>query len=319
MTRFHERFGIGPGDGICYSGYREGQSPAAHRFPSVAQVEEDLRLLAGRWRFLRLYDCGPHAETVLEVIARERLDLQVMLGVWLDAEVSNPGCPWGGVHSDDQLAANRATNQAQVDQAIRLALSRLAQVIAVSAGNESTVDWTDHLVPAARVAGYVRQLKAAVPQPVTFCDNYVPWLAKLGPLAAEVDFISLHTYPVWEGKTVDEAMAFTIDNYRSVADRYPQAAVAITEAGWTTRSGGGAIAAAQASEDLQATYVEALLRWSRAEGVLTFVFEAFDEPWKGAPDPGEPEMHWGLYTVDRSPKRLMAAERLGAGLWSQGR
>ena len=31
----------------------------------------------------------------------------------------------------------------------------------------------------------------------------------------------------------------------------------------------------------------------------------FDEPWKGSDDPNEPEKHWGLYTVDRQPKRAM--------------
>jgi exo-beta-1,3-glucanase (GH17 family) len=32
------------------------------------------------------------------------------------------------------------------------------------------------------------------------------------------------------------------------------------------------------------------------------VFEAFDENWKGSPDPEEPEKHWGLYGVNRQPK-----------------
>ena len=32
------------------------------------------------------------------------------------------------------------------------------------------------------------------------------------------------------------------------------------------------------------------------------MFEAFDEPWKGSPDPNEPEKHWGLYTEQRKPK-----------------
>ena len=47
------------------------------------------------------------------------------------------------------------------------------------------------------------------------------------------------------------------------------------------------------------------MQWSDNTGILTFVFEAFDEPWKGSPDPMEPEKHWGLYTVDRKPKRVM--------------
>jgi hypothetical protein len=44
------------------------------------------------------------------------------------------------------------------------------------------------------------------------------------------------------------------------------------------------------------------MEWSRREAVLTFVFEAFDEPWKGSPDAMEPEKHWGLFDVDRRPK-----------------
>ena len=83
------------GAAICYSGYREGQSPDTQVYPSVAQIREDLHLLAPSWRLLRLYDCTPHAERVLQVVREDRLPLQVLLGAYLGAEVSNPGCPWG--------------------------------------------------------------------------------------------------------------------------------------------------------------------------------------------------------------------------------
>ena len=62
---------------------------------------------------------------------------------------------------------------------------------------------------------------AASAQPVTFCENYVPWQHKLRELVAELDFISLHTYPVWEYKHVHEAMDYTRDNFDSVARLYP--------------------------------------------------------------------------------------------------
>ncbi len=45
--------------------------------------------------------------------------------------------------------------------------------------------------------------------------------------------------------------------------------------------------------------------WSNQKQILTFVFEAFDEPWKGSDDPQEPEKHWGMFTVDRKPKLAM--------------
>jgi len=59
-----------PGKAICYSGFRDGQHPGAV-YPSYAQVKEDLLLLHGHWKYLRLFDCDQHAETVLEVIQRE--------------------------------------------------------------------------------------------------------------------------------------------------------------------------------------------------------------------------------------------------------
>ena len=39
--------------------------------------------------------------------------------------------------------------------------------------------------------------------------------------------------------------------------------------------------------------------------VLTFFFEAFDEPWKGSEDPLEPEKHWGVFFEDRKPKMVL--------------
>ena len=49
---------IEPGNAICYSGYRDGQSPVEGLFPSYDQVRQDLHLLARNWRYLRLYDCS---------------------------------------------------------------------------------------------------------------------------------------------------------------------------------------------------------------------------------------------------------------------
>jgi exo-beta-1,3-glucanase (GH17 family) len=290
------------GRAICYSGYREGQSPDSRVFPSYQEVHHDLALLARHWRVLRLYDCSPHAELALEVIRREGLPLKVLLGAWLAAEADNPGCPWGGRHGAAQLTANLAENGRELARLVRLASLHPETVVAVSAGNEACVDWTDHLVPPARVTGYVRALKRELRQPVTFCENYVPWQSQLDELAAAVDFISIHTYPAWEAKPPEEAIAYTDANWRSVADRHPGTPVVVTEAGWTTRSGGRGVRAEHASPANQATYLEALDRWSRSRGIVTFVFEAFDEPWKGADDPLEPEKHWGVFGVDRRPK-----------------
>ena len=94
-------------------------------------------------------------------------------------------------------------------------------------------------------------------------------------------------------------------NYHSVVDHYPDKPVVITEAGWTTASNGRGIEPGMPPRKFQAKYYDELLAWTTEANILTFVFEAFDEPWKGSPDPLEPEKHWGLFTLDRTPKLVM--------------
>lgn len=301
------------GKAICYSGYRDGQSPDSGIFPTYEQTKEDLLILEKNWKYLRVYDCSPHIQTVLKVIRKEKLDLQVMLGIYIAAEVNNPGCPWGGIYSDDVLKKNRKSNIAQVKLGIKIAREYQDIIFSVSAGNEATVDWNDHMVPVARVIEYVRLLKKKIKQPVTFCENYYPWLWKLSPLVEEVDFISIHTYPVWEYKGIHEALEFTKENYYSVAAKYPQKQVIITEAGWATKSNGRGITPENASEELQSFYYKELMEWTAENGILVFVFEAFDEPWKGSDNIDEPEKHWGLFTVDRKPKKAMQYVQNPAG------
>jgi exo-beta-1,3-glucanase (GH17 family) len=293
------------GNAICYSGYRRGQSPGSRTYPSLAEIREDLLILQKNWQLLRLYDCTPHAERVLDVIRAGPLDFKVMLGAYLAAEVSNPACPWGGTWGEEELAANRAANDAEVGRLIELAQRHEDIVFSVAVGNEAMADWTDHLVPVERMIEHVQRVKRGVAQPVTFCENYVPWWEKLRGLGAELDFISLHTYPVWEYRRVHEALDYSRENYRSVAELYPDKPVVITEAGWPTSANGRGIDPDNASADLQDRYYRDLMDWTQREGILTFVFEAFDEPWKGSPDPLEPEKHWGLFTVDREPKQVM--------------
>lgn len=293
------------GNAICYSGYRQGQSPLDEIYPSYAEVVEDLKILGRHWRYLRIYDCSQHADLVLEAIRREHLDFKVMLGVDLGAETQSPDCPWIDRHPEHRLAANRLANDAQVDRLIELANEYADLVFSVSVGNEATVFWSDHRVPPERLLEFVHRIRPRIRQPITFCENYEPWQEQIRPLAEELDFISLHTYPVWEYRSISEALAYSKQNYRDVASRYPDKPIVITEAGWTTRSNGQGIDAWNASQALQARYYRELIDWSREQRILTFVFEAFDEPWKGSPDPDEPEKHWGLFTVDRKPKQVM--------------
>ena len=299
---------ISPGKALCYSGFREGQNPGGI-YPDYEEVKEDLVLLDNHWKYLRLFDCDQHAETVLEVISKEKLDFKVMLSAYIDAEMNNFNCPWnGGVYSEEQLENNGVSNQQKIYKLFELAHQYPDIIFSLSVGNEACVEWTDHYVPESKVLEYVKQVKEKAKQPVTFCENYVPWLFKLEKLAAEVDFISIHTYPVWEYKHINESLDYTKENFHSVADKYPDKPVVITEAGWATHSNGRGINPVNVNEKYQKMYYEKLMEWVGQENILVFFFEAFDESWKGSPEPLEPEKHWGLFKIDRTPK--MAVKHL---------
>jgi exo-beta-1,3-glucanase (GH17 family) len=294
---------------VSYSGFREGQYPdrgSGAVNPSVDEILEDLEILGRHgFRLIRMYDSGDNTRATLELIQEHDLPLKVLLGVWLDAEVSNhEGCPWL-----DQpipaatLAANTARNDAEVERGIELARRFREIVVAVNVGNEALVDWTDHKVPLDRVITQVRRVREAVEQPVTVADNYLWWAKHGAPLAAEVDFLGVHTYPVWEGKAIDEAMNYTVANIKAVRAALPGRPIAVLEAGWPTIASefGG-----RASEASQARHYAELRQWAASTNTTVFWFAAFDEPWKGNPDdPLGAEKHWGLFSVDRSPKEAM--------------
>lgn len=297
--------GLEPGRAICYSGFRDGQRPG-ESYPSVEQVTEDLEIMQPHWKYLRMYDCDPHAVMVLDVIREKKFDFKLMLGAFIEAEMNNFNCPWdGGVYSQKQLETNAKLNQQKINKLIELANEYEDIIFSLSVGNEACVDWTDHYVHENKVLDYARQVQAGAKQPVTFCENYLPWQVKLKKLANELDFISIHTYPVWEYKQIDEALAYTKHNYYSVQKMYPKKPVIITEAGWATNSNGRGIDPENVNETYQKIYFEKLMLWAEQEGILTFFFEAFDEPWKGSPEPLEPEKHWGVFYLDRTPKLVM--------------
>ena len=301
---------------IAYSGYREGQHPERDGprpeldlvavNPTREQVLEDLQILVARgFRLIRMYDSGAHTETALELIREHGLPIKVLLGIWLKAELSNHERNEWLIEPipADRLADNLLVNAAEVERGIALARRFADIVVAVNVGNEALVDWTDHLVPLDKVIAYVRRVKGQIDQPVTVADNYAWWARHGGQLAAEVDFLGVHTYPQWEEKTIDEALPYTIENLAAVRAALPDKPIVVLEAGWATVA---TEFGERANEADQARHFRELREWAAANNTTVFWFEAFDEPWKGHSDePLAAEKHWGLFDVKRRPKQAM--------------
>lgn len=297
---------------VCYSGFRSGQHPdrgQGAKNPSEEEILEDLRIIVREgFKLIRVYDSRENSASILKLIRSHQLDLKVMLGAWLNAEVNNPLCPWDPPPiPEETLIQNKKDNLVELERLIILANQYPKIVFSVAVGNESLVDWNDHMVPIESVLSYVQTVKAAVEQPVTVADNYVWWAKHGQALAQELDFVSVHIYPAWEGKTVDEAIAFGIENMMMVREALPQSQLVITEAGWATVA---SEFGERASEEAQAQYYQELYQWAESVNITTFFFEAFDEDWKGNPDnPLGAEKHWGLYDIHRKPKKVFAKSK----------
>lgn len=299
----------GQANAVSYSGFRDGQRPGRGTDavnPSEQEVLEDLEILV-RDGFgpIRMYDSLENTRMTLELIRRHDLPLKLLLGIWLDAELSNhEGCPWlDEPIPAETLAANAAANREEVLRGIALANEYRDIVAAVVVGNEALEDWTDHLVPVERVIAYVRQVRAAVPQPVTVANSYAWWRDRGAALAAEVDFLGAHSYPLFEGQTIDTALPFLAKGIDETRAALPGRPLMLLEAGWPSTS---SEFPEQANEANQRRHYEELRNWAAEARTTVFFFEVFDEPWKGNPgDQLTAEKHFGLYYVDRTPKEAM--------------
>jgi exo-beta-1,3-glucanase (GH17 family) len=269
---------------ISYSGYRLGQHPDKALYPTQEQVLEDMRILEKNWVMIRTYGSDQHSEDVLEVIRRENIKLKVMLGMWMDGDPKDP---------DD--------NEKQITTGIRLANEYKDIVVAVNVGNEALVHWSNHILPEETIIEAVQRVKAAIEQPVTVADDFLYWREHGQKLAEVVDFVTMHTYPMWGKQDIDTAMPVTIEHFESVKNALPGKTIVIGEAGWATYTVGELHAPRAGDETKQIRYFNELMAWSKENNVNVFFFEAFDEPWKGSGTEG----HWGLFTEDRKAKPVM--------------
>lgn len=147
---------------ICYSGYREGQSPQTCTYPTYEQIKEDIKILYNMgFKYIRMYDPIVYSEMTCQVIRDMKYDMQMMLGPDLISEVNNPNCPWLKTnYSDEELKARAKRNDANIDELIRIANENSDIINVVSVGNENTPKWGANTVPVERLIEFAKRLKA---------------------------------------------------------------------------------------------------------------------------------------------------------------
>ncbi len=277
------------GNAVCYGPHRDGQRPGDSE-PSAAEIREDLALMLPHWNLLRVYGTTGFAETLLKVIHDDGLDMKVMLGVWIA-----PNAP--------------EANRQEVDAAARLVESYPDIVIVVSVGNETQIHWSAHRTPFDTLLANVRRIRAAVAVPVTVADDFNFWnKPESRALTAEVDFITMHAHPMWNGLQLEDALPWLRKQVATVQMLHPHRAVVLGETGWATsvhdQGEQAELIKGMPGEVEQKIYYDAVRAWAEEKRLPVFFFEAFDENWKGGDHRAEVEKHWGLFRADRSAKMV---------------
>ncbi|SNX87734.1 uncharacterized protein MEPE_06444 [Melanopsichium pennsylvanicum] len=280
--------------GLCYTPLH-AQYPACGA--TQANVTEDIQLISQLTSRIRLYgsDCET-SQLVLEAIDQTKVDMQVFLAVWVDD--------------------NSTTFQRQVDNIVDAVKKYGTDHIAgISVGNE-------YLLNGGSVDTLISRISS-----VNTTVNALPDLGKYIPigtadagsmittqLATGADYIMANVHPWFGGVPVDQAAGwiyeYTNTNEPSTALLAPnKPTLYVAEAGWPTGANEtsfetyqGAVAGIDQLNTFLSTFVCQSNTNVTQKGLQpSFIFEAFDEPWKDSLYGGV-EAHWGLFDSNKSLK-----------------
>jgi exo-beta-1,3-glucanase (GH17 family) len=257
-----------------FSPYRTGQSPFGQPF-TRAQLEEDVALAAKYFERIRTYANAAQFAPVPELAQKH--GLKVILGAW--------------------IGANLKDNEVEIAGAIRAANAYPDTVERVVVGNEVLL--RRETTPALLI-DYIRRVKAAVKQPVTYADVWAYWLEN-PKVAAEVDSITIHILPYWENTptALDHVIPHMLEAHAKIAAAYPGKPILIGEIGWP--SAGRVRKDAVPGRVAQARFVRDIINTAHERGIDYNIFELFDEPWKFGQE-GTVGGNWGLVNLDRQLK-----------------
>jgi len=275
---------------VSFAPFREGQSPLTKVYPSSEEIDADLHLLADQTHSIRTYASLDGMQNV-PALAR-KYGLTMIQGAW--------------------IGSTDKTNQTEIAQLIKDANEYPDVIKRVIVGNEVLL--RGELKPEQLLA-YIRQVKLAVKQPVSYADVWSFYL-RYPEIAKEVDFFTVHILPYWEDEPLKIATtaAHVDKNYQRIRQAYPDKPILIGESGWPSvgRQRGWAIP----SVVNEAKFVRSLVQLANDNQFDYNIVEAFNQPWKSKLE-GVVGANWGLYTSDRQRVFPLTGDVIENPLWPQ--
>ncbi len=259
--------------GMAYNAFQRWDDPTQRRYPSLEEVDADLALLADHTRRIRTYSSSEIPQ--LPALAA-RHGLKLTAGVWLDRRSLN--------NRREMEAAKRAAYDHDIERII--------------VGNESLLrkDLT-----VQELIAYLKEMRRATRVPVSTAEPWHVWFTH-PELARQVDFITVHLLPYWEGVPEEAALDHAMQRLDQLRRRFPDKPVVIGEIGWPSR--GDRFEEASATPAMQARFIRDFVTHARANSIDYYLMEAVDQPWKSANE-GRVGAYWGVFDAERTPKFAM--------------
>lgn len=281
-------------------------------------------------------------------LKRERpgFEMYVMLGAWIDCKNAwtdlAPDHEEESAENEEEIAravdlANKYPDIVKVIAVGNEAMVKWATTYYVQPW--VILKWVSHL-QALKSDG-----KLSKDVWITSSDNFASWgggdaeyhVEDLNKLIQTVDYVSMHTYPMhdthynpsfWgllqsedtlaKEKQVElimqRALAYAKSQFESVKayvnNVSPGKPIHIGETGWASSSNElyGPSGSRATDEYKEGVYHRMMRKWTNENNISCFYFQAFDEPWKDAHNPGGSENYFGLFTVDGKAKYTIWSE-----------
>ena len=179
---------------------------------------------------------------------------------------------------------------------------------AVIVGNESLLRGD---LTVAELSAYLKRVRGKLGVPVTTAEPWHVWL-KHPELARQVDYITVHLLPYWEGIAVENAVDHVFRRYDELRRAFPSKRIVIGEVGWP--SNGDRIGDAEASKENQARFMREFLDRTLERPVRYYLMEAFDQPWK-ITEEGRAGGYWGMFDAYREMKYPLEGPMVADSNW----
>lgn len=263
---------------LSFAPYHAGFSPITETFPLPEHVHSDVRILADKTFSIRTYSVRGGMQPTPEFARQYGVD--VMMGAW--------------------LGNGEADNKLEIQTLIQAAQQNSDVVKRVIVGNEVLLRKD---MDIDKLIAYIRQVKQAVTQPVTYADVWSSYM-QYPQLFNEVDFITVHILPYWEDEpvSIDMAAQHVEKIVKQIKDKARTMGVEkpllIGESGWPAigRQRGAAVP----SVVNEARFIRELIQVANKQGFDYNIVEAFNQPWKSHNE-GVVGANWGLLDIDRKP------------------